>query len=80
MSLEHSSAKRRRAKPANDFTLEDRMRVGAFTIAETCKLTGLSRPTLNRHRDEGLIRTVKRGGKVFVLGPELRRYLAGDEE
>ena len=75
MSPDHSPAKTRKPTPAPNFSLEDRLQCGAFTIEETCKLARISRPTLNRHRVEGLIKVVKRGGKVFVPGPELARYL-----
>lgn len=78
MSLEQSPARKRKPHTPKSFTLQDRLVAGAFTIAEFCKLAGVSRATFNRHRDSGLIRTIKRGGKVFVPGPEGRRYLGLD--
>lgn len=51
-----------------------------YTIKQACEIIGVSRPTLYRLIDDGLLeRTTTRTsprGRVYITGESVRRYLA----
>lgn len=50
-----------------------------FRISEVCRLFGISRPTVNAWVEEGKLRKVKIGGKVFFIGSEIRALMQGEK-
>ena len=49
------------------------------TVPESCEILRISRPTFYDRVRRGLIRVVKDGGRSFVTGAELTRYMAACE-
>ena len=46
------------------------------SITQTCAVLNLSRATLYDRIKRGLIRVTKDGGRTFISGQEIERYLA----
>jgi excisionase family DNA binding protein len=49
------------------------------SIPQACAVTGLSRATLYARIKSGQLRVVKDGGRTFITGSELERYLRARE-
>lgn len=50
-----------------------------FSVPEVLEVLKISRPTLYARVKAGLLRVTKDGGRTFVTGAELARYLAACE-
>lgn len=49
----------------------------AYTVKEACSLLTISRTTLYRHINDGLIEAVRLGGRTIIPAANLQRLMQG---